>query len=122
MTGCAVGAWFEFEKAHRKVVDVGGVKVQELYAQAITVASFENDKTGDVEFNKPVFAIKECSAETNAQAIELDKQLQDYFAGYFKRPKVQQADRTSQPDPDDDGRQPEPPEGQEPPIAGDCPV
>jgi hypothetical protein len=91
MTGCAVGSWFEFEKAHRKTVEVNGQRVQELYAKAIRVARFENDKTGDVEFNKPIFEITELSAETNAQAVALDKELQEYFKSYFSRTKVQQA-------------------------------
>lgn len=82
MTGCAVGAWFDFEKAHRK----------DIYEKAIRVASSELDNSGDVAFNRPVFTLADVTAETNAEAVALDKQVQEYFAGYFKRPKVQQTE------------------------------
>lgn len=116
LSGCALGPWFEFEKAHRKPVDIGGGnKVQEIFAKAISVSKTIKGKTGDNEYLEPVFSIKEIDPATNAAAIELDKQLQEYFDGYFKRSKVEQTDR--QPDADDIGRQPEPPEGE--PLEGD---
>jgi hypothetical protein len=82
MVGCAVGAWFDFEKAHRK----------DIYEKAIRVASSELDESGDVSFNRPVFTLADVTAETNAEAVALDKAVQEYFAGYFKRPKVQQTE------------------------------
>lgn len=124
LTGCALGPWIEFEKAHRKRVNSGGKLIQEIYARAIAVKSSERDTSGDVEFEKPVFSLVEISDETNRAAIELDKELQDYLAGYLKRPKVEQVEGRQE-DSNDDGSQPEAPEPLEgddgPPEEDNCP-
>lgn len=79
--GCAVGAWIDFEKAAGKAI----------LEKAVTCKTFVNDKSGEVEFNAPVFSLGEVTPETNAQALALDKELQEYFKGYFKRPSTDRA-------------------------------
>ncbi len=75
--GCCCGAWFDFEKeATRKVIE----------QKAVKVAKTRHDTSGDVEFNAPVFELAEVAAETNAEAVELDKALQEHFEAYFKKP------------------------------------
>ena len=80
-TGCALGAWFEFEKANRRTI----------FEKAVTVKTTRHDSSGDVEYDAPVFTLADVTEETNEQAKELDKDLQAYFAGYFKLPVVERA-------------------------------
>jgi hypothetical protein len=106
LTGCAMSAWFDFEKKSGK----------SIFEKAITITQGKKDTSGDVEFIPPAFALKDVSEETNAAALALDKELQEYFAGYFKRTVADKAKATATADPavqhspEDDGRQPEPPD------------
>lgn len=107
--GCAVSPWFDFEKQHRKA----------LFEQAVTMARGAQAKTGSVKFYPPVYSLKEISAETNAAALELDKELQAYLADYFKRPtaeKIVARDEAVQRDPAD-APQPDAPYDEEPPVS-----
>jgi hypothetical protein len=73
MKGSALGAWFEFTKTHRNI-----------YKGAITIKSKSDVINGDNgDYYTPVFVAKEVSEETEAKAIELDKQVQEYFTQYF---------------------------------------
>jgi hypothetical protein len=96
MQGCALGPWFEFHKLNKKDLD----------NKAVTVNTTELDKTGRVEFHKPVFTLKEIRPETHAAALDLDKKLQVYLEGYFKRSRLDQATAPkpeAAPDPENDG-------------------
>lgn len=76
--GGALSTWFDFQKAHRN----------ELTEQALQIAGSESKKNGSVNFKIPKFVLKPISADTLAEAVKLDKQLQEYLAGYFERSKV----------------------------------
>lgn len=75
MTGCCLGAWFEFEKENRKAI----------YEQAVTVKTTRHDTSGSVEFYAPEFSLLPVSEETNKEAVFCDVQLQEYFKAYFAR-------------------------------------
>lgn len=77
-SGAALNAWVDFSRACRK----------ELYEQAIVIDGSDEGKKGRVVFRTPKFSIKELSPETNQKAVELDKTLQAYLEGYFKRTHV----------------------------------
>lgn len=116
-TGCAVGAWIDFEKKAGK----------DIWNKAIQCYGAKNDKTGEVEFNAPMFALKDTTAETNAQAVALDKELQEYFKGYFKRPSTERAQPAASQNPGDDNPHnepqpaPEPEPEPQPPVDDDVP-
>ncbi len=107
-TGCAMSAWFDFEKANGKAI----------IEKAVVMRPGTKDTSGDVEFIPPTYTLKDVSPETNAAAIELDKELQKFFAGYFKRtltekahasaPKEQEVEHQPEPEPPWGG-EPEPP-------------
>lgn len=105
MSGCALGPWFEFEKEHSKAVenpnDPGGRKIQEYYAKAITITQGQRNEDGDIKFTPPVFSLKDISKESNAQAIALDKELQQYLTGYFGRTHVERTQTPAHVPPDD---------------------
>lgn len=73
--GAALNAWVEFEKKNRAQID----------NMAITITGFGEGKKGKIVYRYPVFSIKEVSAQTNEQAIALDRELQKYLEGYFKK-------------------------------------
>lgn len=115
LSGCALGPWFEFEKEHRKEVVSPFEKmkkISEMYTKTITVKETEKGEINDSEFFSPIFETGVAiSDKTNEAAIELDKELQAYFADYFKRnsmdkvyPQDHPAERP-QPDAEDDGDQ-----------------
>jgi hypothetical protein len=80
MKGASLGSWFEFTSPDKKS---GKVK-PDLNKVAVVLESFLYDDSGEVKFNKPVFAVKEgVPEEINAIAIEKDKELQLYLAEYF---------------------------------------
>jgi hypothetical protein len=80
--GSALGAWMEFQKANKAV----------LYSKAIRVKGFTEGKKGRVVFRTPVLTIKDIDKDTDRASLALDKELQEYFAGYFKRTKREQAE------------------------------
>lgn len=80
--GGALGAWMDFCKDNRA----------DLYKQAITIGTFKEGKTGKVVFRMPVFKLTPLSDATNAKAIELDEQLQEWLSAYLRRTKHDQVD------------------------------
>ncbi len=74
LMGAALSSWIEFRKKHKDV-----------YAGAITVLSMSEGKKGAVTYQMPVFGFAEVSPESNAIAMDLDKDLQDYLDGYMER-------------------------------------
>lgn len=79
--GSALGAWMEFTKENRS----------DLYEKAIRIDGFKDGKKGKVSFRTPTFGLLGISDDANAQAIELDKTLQEYLKGYFSRTRTEQA-------------------------------
>lgn len=82
LKGAALGTWMEFTKANRA----------DLYKKSIRINGFTEGKKGRITFRMPVLSLKELSPATDAQAIALDATLQEFFAGYFKRTKVEQVE------------------------------
>lgn len=118
LKGAALSAWFEWQKKHRA----------EVSNQAVSVTGSNDGKKGSVVFKTPVFAVKEVTQETNDAAIALDRQLQEYLEGYFKRtlsPAVKPVAEYVQPDSGDTGYQPDPmepePEAEAPSPIDDVP-
>lgn len=83
--GAALGAWMEFAKQHRA----------ELYKQAVRIKGAVEGKKGRVTFLMPAFTIVPLSEDTNKQATELDKGLQEFLALYLKRTKAEQVDHVA---------------------------
>jgi hypothetical protein len=75
LTGCALGPWFEFEKANRKGI----------WEKGIAISMGQQEESGGVEFIPPVFSLCEVSAETDMAAKKLDVELQAYLKDYFAR-------------------------------------
>lgn len=106
--GAALGAWMEFTKAHKA----------DLYSKAVRIQGFTEGKKGRIVFRVPVLKVMDANPNTAAAAIELDKELQKFFASYFKRTKVEQVEHAQHvPPPDDDNI----PEYDEPPSIMDEP-
>jgi hypothetical protein len=74
-SGCALGPWFDFTKKNRT----------EINTKAVCLTAGEEDTTGDVTFTPPEFSIIDTTPETDDQAKELDRKLQQFLAGYFKK-------------------------------------
>lgn len=91
--GSALGAWMEFRKAHRG----------DLYEAAVNVTGYTEGKKGRIVFRVPTFEIKAVSAETAAQAFDLDKELQAFLKAYFSRRTSDQTESQTTPDDSDDG-------------------
>lgn len=87
--GAALHAWTDFSKANRA----------DLYAKAVRIHGFTEGKKGRIVFRVPVLELKEISPESNAAAIALDKELQAFLDGYFKRTTRDQVE-----EPPDDSR------------------
>lgn len=71
LKGCALAPWFDFCKDN-KVMEVG-----------VVVKSHKEGKKGKTVFQSPVYEVLTVSDETNALAVELDKELQEYLKQYF---------------------------------------
>lgn len=80
--GAALRSWMDFTKANRA----------DLYKKAVKISGFEEGKKGKVIFRTPKLALKDISPETDAAAVALDQQLQEFFASYLKRPKREQVE------------------------------
>lgn len=110
-TGAALNAWVEFVKAHRA----------DLYKKAVQITGYTEGKKGSIVFRVPKFALKDITEETNAQALELDKALQEYLKTYLARTRVEQLagapDQAKQPDaaPESQEAPPYEPEAEAPP-------
>jgi hypothetical protein len=85
--GAALGAWMEFCKQQRA----------DIYKKAIRIHGFTEGKKGRITFRMPVLTTKDISPETDAAAVALDKQLQEFLAGYFKRTKREQVETPHHP-------------------------
>jgi hypothetical protein len=102
LKGAALRTWMEFKKHCKRsqVKNAEGkmIAVPEYYIQAVQISGYTEGKKGTIVFRTPNFALlsKGVTAETQAQALALDEQLQDYLKGYFARTKVAAA----QPPPD----------------------
>lgn len=79
--GSALSAWMEFAKDNRS----------ELLEKAVRIDGADKGKKGNITFYTPKFALIAASEEGNGQAVELDKELQEYLKGYFSRTRVEQA-------------------------------
>lgn len=86
--GAALGAWMEFRKANRA----------DLFKHAVRIKGFTEGKKGRVVFRVPVLQIQPLSPDSNTEATELDKVLQEWLTGYFKRTKRDQADTPHEPE------------------------
>ncbi len=80
--GATLGAWMEFTKANRA----------DLYKKAIRIHGFTEGKKGRITFRVPVLTLKDIDPTTDAQAVALDRELQTFFDGYFKRTKRDQVE------------------------------
>jgi hypothetical protein len=80
--GAALGAWMEFCKTHRA----------DLYKKAIRIKGYTEGKKGKVVFRVPVLTVAEIHPDTDKSALALDKELQEFFAAYFKRTKRDQVE------------------------------
>lgn len=103
LRGAALSAWLDFRKEQRtNVVEVNGKKIPAIYAKAICIKDWKDGKKGSINFKSPVFAMSEVKPETAQEAVELDRQLQEYLTDYFKRRKAeapaQRSDESAQPD------------------------
>jgi hypothetical protein len=92
LKGAALREWMEFAKKHRA----------DLYKKAIRIKGFKEDKKGKVTYRTPVFSLLEVTPETDAEALALDKRLQEYLASYLNRPKVDAQAEASAPEDDTD--------------------
>lgn len=84
--GCSLSPWFDFFKKNREKVKT----------QAVVLKPGDQVE-GDITFTPPLFELKEISPETEAEAVELDKQLQVFLDGYFSRTLTE---RVAKPGPD----------------------
>lgn len=102
--GAALSAWMEFSKEHRS----------ELFDKAVRIDGADEGKKGKITFYTPRFTLITASQEGNQQALELDKQLQEYLKGYFSRTRVEQAAPPASHVADEPEHFPEPPSRLEP--------
>lgn len=80
--GAALGSWMEFRKTHR----------HDLYEAAVNITGYSEGKKGRIVFRVPTFAVKAVSGDTNAIAVGLDHELQEWLTGYFSRRTSDQTD------------------------------
>lgn len=73
LTGAALSEWLDFCK-NNKVMEI-----------AVQVKSTEEKKKGKTVYQVPVFEALKVSEKTNNDAIELDKQLQEFLKEYFAK-------------------------------------
>jgi hypothetical protein len=107
--GSALGAWMEFCKAHRA----------DLYKKAVRINGFTEGKKGRIVFRVPVLSLKEISPEMDKAAVGLDKELQEFFAAYFKRTKRDQVAAHEDEAADNTPEYDDVPEDDAPPILDD---
>lgn len=69
--GAALTAWIEF------------CRKADVYKSAVTLTGSEEATKGTTKYFIPKFETIKISDETNAEAVELDKQLQTYLNQYF---------------------------------------
>ncbi len=103
-SGAALSSWMDFSKENRA----------DLFKKAVRLKGSTEGKKGSIKFKKPNFTLIPLTEETNAQAVELDKQLQEFLNGYLKRSKVQQAEQQAPSEESQDREYPEEREQAEP--------
>lgn len=91
LKGAALHGWTEFVKANRA----------DVYKKAVRIKGFTEGKKGRITFRVPALSLKDIDPATDAQAVALDKELQEFFASYFKKPKREQIEHH---DDDHDGQ------------------
>lgn len=69
LKGAAYAAWNEFAKS----------KGKGIYDGAVKVVDHKDGKKGSVKFKTPIFGMIAASEASNAEALELDKELQAFF-------------------------------------------
>jgi hypothetical protein len=74
LSGACIGVWIDF---------CSSTDQKQRMSKAICIAETKVETKGENTYQVPVFQLKETTPETDAQAIELDKQLQAYFKEYF---------------------------------------
>lgn len=82
MTGSILGAWFTYTTGK----DAAGKKIgtaHDVNVGAVVLNGTAPKVNGATSYLEPVFIPKDISAEHEAKAQELDKQLQEYFTKYF---------------------------------------
>ncbi len=112
--GASLNSWIDFMKKNRAAV----------HEKAVKIDGATDHTSGDVDYKCPVFKIVELSAETNAEAVELDKALQEHFKAYFSQPTKARAAQTAEAEPKPKTRTvaaSEPIAGDEPPENDDVP-
>lgn len=77
--GSALSSWFEFRKAAGPA----------LYTGAIQINGFKEGKKGAVTFKTPSFKAAPLSAESNEQALDLDRQLQAFLTDYLAQSRTE---------------------------------
>lgn len=90
LTGAALSAWIDFRKKAK------------IYEGAIQVKEMIEGRKGKTVYQTPVFQMITVKEETEQQAIELDKELQEYLKAYFERMgqievKVEKDETTNEP-------------------------
>lgn len=100
--GAALAAWMEFRKAHRAA----------LYEKGIRIKGYTEGKKGRIVFRTPVLHITELSPASHAQAVGLDKVLQEFLSVYLKKNKREQVETTARHVSDEEigGNEPPPPD------------
>ncbi len=96
--GASLSAWMDFKKECPTKKDATGRSIKGYYVDAIKIEGFEQQKKGATTYRVPKFGLVPLAAESNAQAILLDDELQAYLADYLKRPRVEAAASTAKAD------------------------
>lgn len=91
LKGSALSSWMDFKKANRS----------EVFKQAIAIVDFRDGRKGGTSFRCPVFELRSLSEESNAAALELDKELQEYLKSYLSRTRDEQVQEAPAVDPYD---------------------
>jgi len=80
-SGAALNAWVDFKDANQK----------DIYTKAIVITGSKDGQKGAVKFKTPTFALRDISADSNAEAVELDRILQGFLAEKLQKPAPQAA-------------------------------
>lgn len=117
LNGATLGAWSEFKKSCPTAKNAAGKAVKAYYAQAVIIHGFEDRTHGATNYRIPKFALKPTTPDTDAQAVKLDAELQQFMDDYLKRPRAEQAGKAAAPVEHDEQRPPLP--DRAPVAAGD---
>ena len=69
--GSALASWMEFSKRAGN----------DIHTKAVVVTGFESGKKGSVEYTYPTFKLIDVSEQTNQEAEQLDRELQQFIKG-----------------------------------------